>query len=845
MSILLISVVAAGPSAAAEAAGTFEDSVLAWGLEAPTAMVFAPDGRLFVAERSGDVRIIKDGVLLEQPFLSLPVDYVCCERGLLGITLDPDFSANGIVYVYYTTAGEPIHSRVSRFAADPANPDVALAGSEVPILDLEPLAPNFHNGGAIHFGGDGKLYIAVGDNLVSENSQWLGTRLGKMLRINPDGTIPEDNPFYYVEGAKKEVWALGLRNPYSFAFSQDNGRMYINDVGRDLWEEVNMGSPGANYGWPWCEGPCSTPGLADPVHAYPHDGEFGMAVTGGAFYDGEWATQFPEEYRGSYFFGDYVAGFIKRLPADGRGGNLPGAVDFLQNAPTPLDIDVGPDGSLYYLSYSHGSVHRVQYVAPEVNGTPQAVLTTATAPAFGELPLAVAFDASQSSDPDGDTLSYSWDFGDGSGVQEGGATATHTYESEGRYSAKVVVSDGRGGTATGEVEVVAGDSPPAARIESPAPGATYSGGDTIFFSGTGYDGKDGELPDSVFHWEVLLHHNTHTHPFLQFDGVRSGNFTVPKIMETDHDVWFGVYLTVVDSAGLAGTSAADVRPNKVTVTVDSSVPGTAVSLAGGQPRATPFSFTGVAGVTRTLQAPDEVQWSAEGGDGSIKKRYAFRSWSDGVAAGSPTRALDTPATNTTIVANYAFVPARLTIESADMDGNPVPGMWASVALADGGIPLQAGLTPHAVLEADPDAQYAVTVQDYGGLVFDHWEDGSTDRTRTVSNLVSDATLTAYYDTRSTLRGFTSLTHAGAAPEEGQQPDLTVNAALTDGGGPLGMWVIIDAHLGGVSGSATYTVYASDYPGLVFDHWEDDGSADMVRTLTIGEDTTLTAYYVSK
>jgi glucose/arabinose dehydrogenase len=330
----------------------FSDKLVAAGLDLPVTMEFAPDGRLFVSEKDGALRVIKDGALLEQPFATLAANSEG-ERGLQGIAFDPDFDRNGYVYVYYTTASEPVHNRVSRLTADPANPDRMLAGSERAILDLEPLVTVSHNGGALDFGPDGKLYVSTGDNYHPHLAQSLTSRLGKILRINPDGTVPSDNPFYRTQGAYREIWALGLRNPFSFAFSESGDRMHINDVGQDTWEEVNAGFMGANYGWPLCEGRCSEPGLADPVHTYQHPAdESGSSVAGGAFYE---ASQFPAQYRGSYFFGDYVRGFIKMLTPDGE------EVDFLTGVNSPVDIEVGPEGHLYYLSIGAGEVRRVQF----------------------------------------------------------------------------------------------------------------------------------------------------------------------------------------------------------------------------------------------------------------------------------------------------------------------------------------------------------------------------------------------------------------------------------------------------------------------------------------------------
>ncbi len=200
----------------------------------PTAMEFAPDGRLFVCLQGGQLRVItSSGTLLTNPFVTVPTS-PDGERGLLGIAFDPDFgNSNNFVYVYYTVSS-PLHNRVARFTA---NGDVA-AGGETPILDLDGLSAfTNHNGGAIHFGPDGKLYVAVGENANSSNSQSVSTRLGKILRINSDGSIPADNPTSFPgiagspSGLNKAIWAVGLRNPFTFAFQPGTGRMFIDDVG--------------------------------------------------------------------------------------------------------------------------------------------------------------------------------------------------------------------------------------------------------------------------------------------------------------------------------------------------------------------------------------------------------------------------------------------------------------------------------------------------------------------------------------------------------------------------------------------------------------------------------------
>jgi glucose/arabinose dehydrogenase len=264
-------------------------------------MAFAPDGRLFVAQQNGRLRVIKNGALLSTPFLTVNVD-ASGERGLLGVAFDPSFATTQHVYVYYTVPGSPAHNRVSRVTD---SGDVAVAGSETVILTLNTLSgATNHNGGALHFGPDGKLYVAVCDNANSAHAQTLGNRLGKMLRLNPDGSIPSDNPFFTVaSGANRAIYALGLRNAFTFAFQPGRGRLFINDVGQNSWEEVNLGVAGANYGWPSCEGECDppSPSFRDPIYSYGHDE--GCAIIGGAFYNPP-LGQFPAPYVGKYFFGD-------------------------------------------------------------------------------------------------------------------------------------------------------------------------------------------------------------------------------------------------------------------------------------------------------------------------------------------------------------------------------------------------------------------------------------------------------------------------------------------------------------------------------------------------------------
>jgi glucose/arabinose dehydrogenase len=328
------------------------------GLSNPTAMEIAPDGRIFVCQQGGALRVIKNGVLLSTPFLTLTVDSNG-ERGLLGVAFDPNFATNNFLYVYYTVTSTPRHNRVSRFTA---NGDVVVAGSEQIILELDNLSSaTNHNGGAIHFGPDGKLYVAVGENANGSNAQTLSNRLGKMLRINSNGTIPTDNPFFNTAaGDNRSIWALGLRNPFTFAFQPGTNRLFINDVGEVTWEEINDGIGGSNYGWPNTEGVTSNPAFRSPLFVYAHgfSETTGCAIAGGAFYNPT-TVQFPQSFVGKYFFADLCSGWIRIFdPATGT------ASGFAMNISNPVDLKVGADGSLYYLARGSSAVFRVQFLEP-------------------------------------------------------------------------------------------------------------------------------------------------------------------------------------------------------------------------------------------------------------------------------------------------------------------------------------------------------------------------------------------------------------------------------------------------------------------------------------------------
>ncbi len=626
----------------------FADFPVATGLASPTAMAIAPDGRIFVCEQEGRLRVIKNGALLPTPFVSISVDPEG-ERGLLGVAFDPDFATNQFVYVYYTTSTSPVHNRVSRFTA---GGDVAAPGSEVLILHLGNLVSGAvaHNGGALHFGRDGKLYVAVGDNQGPENSQSFSSLHGKLLRINSDGTIPSDNPFYNsASGNNRAIWALGLRNPFTFAIQPGTGRVFINDVGFGSYEEINDGIAGANYGWPICEGACSPPNPAfrDPIYAYPNTAP-NCAITGGAFYNPVTA-RFPSTYVGKYFFADYCGGWIKLLdPAT----NTVSDFATISTSAVMVDLDVSTDGDLYYLKRGGGGeVRRIAYTATQ-------------SPVIGQHPAnsrvtagqSATFSVSASGTP---PFGYQWQR---DGVAVSGATsATYTIASttlaDNGARFRCVVGNSFGTATSNEATLtVTSNQPPVAAITTPVAGATYQGGQTIAYSGTGSDPETGNLPASAFTWQVDFHHDTHTHPHVPpTSGAAGGSFVIPTTNETEVNVWYRIHLTVTDPAGLSHSVHRDVLPRISTITLQTNPPG----LAGlqltldGTPIATPTSLQSVVGINRALGvvSPQNV-----GG-----RNYVFSSWSDGGAA---THTISTPSADTTYTATFVAQASAVTSVSA-------------------------------------------------------------------------------------------------------------------------------------------------------------------------------------
>lgn len=620
------------------------------GLSNPTSMQFAPDGRLFVTQQGGALRVIRNGVLLSTSFLTLPAGSVnsAGERGLLGLAFDPNFATNQYLYVFYTATTPAIHNRISRFKA---NGDVVDSSvPELVLLDFDNLSSaSNHNGGALHFGPDGKLYAAHGDNALGSNSQTLGNLLGKIIRMNPVADpiaqIPTDNPFFAsATGKNRLIWALGLRNPFTFSIQPGTGLTYVNDVGQSAWEEIDDVRAGRNFGWPTTEGAfnqATYPQFVLPVYSYHHStgSPTGCAITGGAFYNPAAAT-FPASFVGRYFFADYCSGWIYHLdPA-----NPTTVTPFAANVSSPVDLQIGPDGALYYLARGANSVGRIRWTAatgPQITQQPTAATigvsgsATFTVSAAGSAPLSYQWQKDNIDIPSATAASY---------------TTPPAVLADNGSAFRCVVTNAAGSvTSDAAVLTVLNNAQPTARIDAPTVGARYSGGTTLTFSGGGTDIEDGTIAAARLSWRIDFHHDTHLHPAMaDTPGVTNGAFQIPDTGETAANVWYRVHLTVTDTAGLSATTFVDVLPNLATLTLATQPAGLTV-LLDGQPSTAPLTVTGVVGMVRTIGIP------------TPQGAYRFYAWSDGGAVSHPIRTPEGGASYIATLTNLLAAPQNFRI----------------------------------------------------------------------------------------------------------------------------------------------------------------------------------------
>jgi glucose/arabinose dehydrogenase len=717
--------------AAAAVPTGFEESTAFSGLTAPMAVRFASDGRVFVAEKSGLIKTF-DGLADTTPtvFADLRTQvHDFWDRGLTGLELDPNFAANGRVYVLYTRNEEPFSTTMPRWPDGCPTPPGATgdgcvvtgtlsrldaSGNETRLIQKDwcQQYPS-HSVGGIAFGADGMLYLSAGDGasfnfadygqdgspvnpcgdppggvggamtaptaeggaLRSQDVRTSGDPTGldgAILRLDPNtGAAAPGNPASAsADPNTRRIVAHGLRNPFRMTVRPGTNEIWAGDVGWNTWEEidrvVNPTAGVANFGWPCYEGSARMPAYdnlnvnicenlyaagggahAQPYYAYNHGervvaGETcptgGSAIAGLDFYT---TGPYPDAYDGALFFADYTRDCIWVMFRGANGLPDPATRQtFVPGAANPVDVQIGPDGSLYYVDLNGGTIRRVR----SLNAGPTA--RASATPTSGAAPLSVSFDGSSSSDPDpGDTLTYAWDLdGDGAFDDSTAAQPSFTYTTAGTYTAALRVTDGAGESDTATVRITAG-VPPTATIATPTAGTTWQVGSVLSFSGTARDAQDNTIPASGLSWRWNLRHcsrldpsNCHTHTIQTLDGVASGSFTAPDHEYPSH---LELELTATDGAGLRTTVTRRLDPRTVNLTFESAPAG--LQLAVGSDSVTaPATRTVIVGSSNSIGAPSPQTLAGV--------QYAFTAWSDGGAA---SHNITAPATATTYRATFA------------------------------------------------------------------------------------------------------------------------------------------------------------------------------------------------
>ncbi|GAB3069444.1 PQQ-dependent sugar dehydrogenase [Intrasporangium mesophilum] len=551
------------------------------------------------------------------------------DLGLISVAVAPDYGTNHTVYTARTVPSTAPGSgangilRLSGWTVD-----VDVAGDPTGLSDettvLEASADSsIHSFGSVLADRDGTLWLTIGDSATNRIDTMALRALnlddvhGKLLHIHPDGSGVSDNPFYdpaNASAARSLVFASGFRSPFRFSLDPGTGLPILGDVGKNTTEEVDLVRPGYSFGWPCWEGSAPTVGYTDlaecngvtttkPLWEYPHNGS-GAAVVGGVVYTG---TAYPAAYRGRLFFGDYVDQLLWTLgfAPTGELTQAPEPAGFGTAVGRPSRFATAPGGDIVFADIGSARVRRLVY-APG-NAAPVAAFSSTADPAT----LQVAFDAGASSDPNGDLLSYSWDFGDGSTAT--GATATHTYAADpDHYDVTLTVADPLGAKGTKTTTVYPGNHAPSLDVTWPDPSLTYAVGDVVHASATATDPEDGPVTVA---WSSRLEHCYSATDCHQHYGATSTGPTLDLVMEGhEGDTTLWVTASATDSRGASVSEEFKVLPRQHRVSIESTWPA---AFTIGDEHVSSGLFT--EGLALLLVAPER------GYDGLSE----FHAWGDG------------------------------------------------------------------------------------------------------------------------------------------------------------------------------------------------------------------------
>ena len=752
------------------------------GLKRPTTLAFGPDGKMYVGEWLGRVKVF-DSVEDTTPTLSVDIAtevHTFGDRGLLGMKLDPEFGQTGHNFIYLSyaydvpmnappgtephaefsdggdnCANEPpytdclISGRVVRIALNPATGVAAAGATEPPQQQLVQSwcqQFNSHSMGDLEFdssgallvsGGEGANYAAsdygqfsnpcgdpenAGGSLRAQDVREGGDQTdysGSIIRIDPEtGEALPDNPLFGSSDVRaRRILAYGLRNPFRFTIRPGTDEVYVGDVGQSTWEELDrLASPPAagqgalNFGWPcyeggngvnsvmpaWkafteevpshaplCQALYANPSLVTaPLWAYGHgvpngylfpgdtcDPTPGSAYSGLAFYDPTGVPPsdvFPAKYQGALFMADAARGciWVMGVGSDGR----PDPNDITNFAVgdgagkiSPVDLVQGPDGALYAPNFYSESIEQIRYF--DANEPPKAALEAdkVDGPLNGEGKFTVHFDASASSDKEGDSFSYEWDL-DGDGQFDDGSdqpTEEWTYTGESNVTARVRVKDEFGRTDQTAVQIFPGDlGPPSVpTISAPSPSLHWAIGDTIDYAGSASDPDGGPL---TYKWRISIQHcpsACHEHPYIEPEGP-SGSLTAPPHEYPSH---LSFILTATDDRGRSTPSVAlQSFPQVIDVGLASDPAGIPVTFDGEPASAGPFHL--IAGGSANVSAPETATVNGTS--------YVFSSWSDGGTASHEF----TSRQSEDLVAQYEVAPPEGEEEPPPISSPPDPSL---------------------------------------------------------------------------------------------------------------------------------------------------------------------------